>query len=34
MSNWKTYKLGELVKFQRGHDLSKTEFVDGDIPMA
>jgi len=34
MSNWKTYKLGELVKFQRGHDLSKTEFVDGDIPIA
>jgi len=30
---WKTYKLGDLVKFQRGHDLSKSEFVDGNIPI-
>lgn len=31
---WKKYKLGDLVKFQRGHDLSKTEFIAGNIPIA
>lgn len=34
MSEWKTYKLGDLVTFQRGHDLSKSEFVNGDYPIA
>ena len=33
MSNWKKHKLGNLVKFQRGHDLSKSEFIDGNIPI-
>lgn len=31
---WKETTLGELVKFQRGHDLSKSEFVKGSIPIA
>lgn len=34
MSNWKTYKLGDLVTFQRGHDLSKNQFVEGNHPIA
>ena len=33
-SEWKKYKLGDLVKFQRGHDLSKSEFIAGNIPIA
>lgn len=32
--NWKTYKLGELVTFQRGHDLTKSENIDGIYPIA
>lgn len=34
MSEWKEYKLGEVVTFQRGHDLPKDKMVDGDIPVA
>ncbi|MBQ6083087.1 MAG: restriction endonuclease subunit S [Bacteroidales bacterium] len=34
MSDWKEYKLGEVVTFQRGHDLPKDKMVDGDIPVA
>lgn len=34
MSDWKEYKLGEIVTFQRGHDLPKDKMVDGDIPVA
>ncbi|MBN2683097.1 MAG: restriction endonuclease subunit S [Bacteroidales bacterium] len=34
MTNWKTYKIGDLVKFQRGHDLPKTKVVDGKYPIA
>lgn len=34
MSEWKEYKLGEIVTFQRGHDLPKDKMVDGDIPVA
>lgn len=34
MSEWKTYKLGDLVTFQRGHDLSKNQFIDGEYPIA
>ena len=34
MSEWKEYKLGEIVTFQRGHDLPKDKMVNGDIPVA
>jgi len=34
MTNWKEYKLGDLVTFQRGHDLPKTEMLDGKYPVA
>ena len=34
MTNWKTYKLGDILNFRRGHDLPKTEMADGDIPVA
>ena len=33
MSDWKETTLGELVTFQRGHDLPKTEFNDGEYPI-
>lgn len=33
-SEWKKYKLGDLVTFQRGHDLSKSEFIVGNVPIA
>jgi type I restriction enzyme S subunit len=33
MSNWKETTLGEIVTFQRGHDLPKTEFNDGEYPI-
>lgn len=34
MSEWKEYKLGEVVTFQRGHDLPKDKMADGNIPVA
>ena len=34
MTNWKTYKLGDILNFRRGHDLPKTEMVNGEIPVA
>ena len=34
MTEWKEYKLGEIVTFQRGHDLPKDKMIDGDIPVA
>ena len=34
MTEWKEYKLGEIVTFQRGHDLPKDRMIDGDIPVA
>ena len=34
MSEWKEYKLGDVVTFQRGHDLPKDKMIDGDIPVA
>lgn len=34
MSEWKTYKLGDLVTFQRGHDLTRTQMQDGKYPVA
>ena len=34
MNEWKEYKLGEIVTFQRGHDLPKDKMIDGGIPVA
>ena len=34
MTSWKTYKLGDILNFRRGHDLPKTQMVDGKIPVA
>lgn len=31
---WKNLELGDLVTFQRGHDLAKSEFIDGQYPIA
>ncbi|WP_291399558.1 restriction endonuclease subunit S [Daejeonella sp.] len=34
MSEWKEYKLGDLVTFQRGHDLPRDDMKDGVYPVA
>lgn len=34
MTEWKEYKLGDVVTFQRGHDLPKDKMAKGDIPVA
>ena len=34
MSNWKEYKLGDLVTFQRGHDLPREQMQEGIYPVA
>lgn len=34
MEEWKEYRLGELLNFRRGHDLPKTQMVEGNIPVA
>jgi type I restriction enzyme, S subunit len=34
MTNWKEYKVGDLVTFQRGHDLPRTEMKEGIYPVA
>ncbi|MBU3948616.1 MAG: restriction endonuclease subunit S [Proteobacteria bacterium] len=34
MSEWKECKLGDVVTFQRGHDLPKTDMNAGSIPVA
>ncbi len=34
MSEWKECKLGDVAKFQRGHDLPKTEMNLGNVPVA
>lgn len=34
MSEWKKYKLGELVTFQRGHDLTVNNIKLGKYPVA
>jgi len=31
---WRRKQLGDLVTFQRGHDLSKSEFIPGNYPIA
>ena len=34
MSEWKVYKLGEVVTFQRGFDLPKDKMRNGEYPVA
>lgn len=34
MSEWKECRLGDVVVFQRGHDLPKAEMIDGITPVA
>lgn len=34
MSEWKEYNLGDVLTFQRGHDLPKTEMIEGSYPVA
>ncbi len=34
MSEWQEYKLGDLVTFQRGHDLPREEMKNGIYPVA
>lgn len=34
MENWKTCELGDLITFQRGHDLPKSQVVTGKYPIA
>ncbi|MBN2571156.1 MAG: restriction endonuclease subunit S [Ignavibacteriales bacterium] len=33
-SDWKEYKLEDIILFQRGHDLPKTEMLAGKYPVA
>lgn len=33
-AGWKECKLGDVAVFQRGHDLPKTEMLNGSIPVA
>ncbi|MDR1915963.1 MAG: restriction endonuclease subunit S [Synergistaceae bacterium] len=33
MSNWKECLLGDILKFQRGHDLPKTQMAVGEYPV-
>lgn len=34
MSVWKELRLGDIVVFQRGHDLPHTQMIDGKFPVA
>lgn len=34
MSEWKEYKLGDVLTFQRGHDLPRAKMIDGVFPVA
>jgi type I restriction enzyme, S subunit len=34
MSEWKEYKLGDIITFQRGHDLTKANMSDGKYAVA
>ena len=31
--NWRDCTLGDLITFQRGHDLSKKQMTDGKYPV-
>lgn len=33
MGNWQTYQLGDLITFQRGHDLPKTKMQGSTYPV-
>jgi type I restriction enzyme S subunit len=33
MSNWKTCQLSDIITFQRGHDLPRTQMTDGQYPV-
>lgn len=33
-SRWKEVKLGDVITFQRGHDLTRTEMGEGKFPVA
>ena len=33
MSDWKNCILGDIITFQRGHDLPKTQMIDGEYPV-
>ena len=33
MGNWKTCQLGDLITFQRGHDLPKSKMKGGIYPV-
>ncbi|MDR0372991.1 MAG: hypothetical protein LBI79_05490 [Nitrososphaerota archaeon] len=33
MERWKTCLLGGVLTFQRGHDLPKTQMIDGEYPV-
>lgn len=33
MSDWKSGNLGQLVRLQRGHDLTETERTPGEVPV-
>ncbi|MBP6979032.1 MAG: restriction endonuclease subunit S [Bacteroidales bacterium] len=34
MNEWQNCKLGDVVTFQRGHDLPKDKMIDGNYPVA
>jgi type I restriction enzyme S subunit len=34
MTEWKIYRLGDILNFRRGHDLPKINMVNGEIPVA
>ena len=33
MSNISNTTLGDLVEFQRGYDLPKSQFIEGNVPV-
>ena len=33
MGNWRTCQLGEVITFQRGHDLPKSKMQRGEFPV-
>lgn len=34
MDSWTECKLGDVVTFQRGHDITQSEFIEGQYPVA
>ncbi len=33
MSEWKEYKLGEILNFKRGYDLPNSQRIEGKYPI-